>query len=161
MKEKETRFYNVLFPLWLLIWIPSYLWLFLIPANYIVDRFVLYFSLRLEERNAFCKKHTWKVCLMGFLADFMGSFFLFGVLLLSGENYELANGISFDPFKDILSFLIVVFAIIFSAFIIYLGDKKILEKAGLNKEDAKRSALFMAILTAPYLFLFPSKFLYR
>jgi hypothetical protein len=158
---KTEKYYNILFPIWLLIWLPSPLWIVLIPANYVVDRFVLFYSLNIEEKKAFCKRHAWKICLMGFLADLLGSLFLFGIVLLSGDNYELANGVSMNPFKDLLSFGIVAFAVLFSAIVIYLGDLKILKKCGLENEQAKRSALFMAILTAPYLFLFPSNILYR
>ena len=35
------RLHNVIFPIWLLVWIPSWLWLFLIPANLLVDGLVL------------------------------------------------------------------------------------------------------------------------
>ena len=48
-----TRIYNVLFPLWLLVWIPSPLWLILIPANYIIDRLVLKLSLPKDDQELF------------------------------------------------------------------------------------------------------------
>ena len=43
--NNEKVLYNVLFPIWLLIFFPSYLWLILIPANYLIDRIVLKWSL--------------------------------------------------------------------------------------------------------------------
>ena len=56
MKKNETvRLYNILLPLWLLLFWPSALWLVLIPANYLIDRFVLRWSLgEMPEKGAFC-----------------------------------------------------------------------------------------------------------
>ena len=162
MKEnKVTKLYNVLFPIWMLMWYPL-LFAILIPANYLMDTFVLSFSLTDESlRRPFRRKHTWKVCLMGFLADFVGSVFLFAIIMLTDGNNELVNAICYDPFHNILAFLIVLVAVAISAVIIYYGDLWILKKAGLDDAQAKRSALFMAVLTAPYLFFFPTKLIYR
>ena len=44
-RDNEKVLYNVLFPIWLLVFFPSYLWLILIPANYMIDRIVLRWSL--------------------------------------------------------------------------------------------------------------------
>ena len=41
-----------------------------------------------------------------------------------------------------------------------VSDKH-LKRAGLEKRDAKRAALKLALVTAPYLFLVPSMLLYR
>ncbi|MBR4461283.1 MAG: hypothetical protein IKS51_01710 [Erysipelotrichaceae bacterium] len=164
MREKKTnitKYYNVLFPIWMLIWYP-FLFILLIPANYLMDTFVLSFSLKDESiRKPFRRKHTWKICLMGFLADFIGSAFLFAVIMLTEGNNDLVNAICYDPFNNVLAFLIIVIAIALSAVVIYFGDLWILKKAGLDDVQAKRSALFMAILTAPYLFLFPTKLIYQ
>ena len=45
LKNISTKIYNILLPLWLLIFLPSYLWLALIPLNYVIDRVVLRWSL--------------------------------------------------------------------------------------------------------------------
>ncbi|MBQ6559640.1 MAG: hypothetical protein IJL85_02320 [Erysipelotrichaceae bacterium] len=164
MKEKETKvtkYYNVLFPIWMLMWYPL-LFIILIPANYLMDTFVLSFSLTDEQmRKPFRRKYTWKICLMGFLADFIGSAFLFAIIMLTDGNYDLVNAICYDPFNNILAFLIIMVAMLLSAVFIYFGDLWILKKAGLDDTQAKRSALFLAILTAPYLFLFPTKLIYQ
>ena len=164
MKEKEprfTRYYNVLFPIWMLVWYPL-LFIVLIPANYLVDTFVLSFSLKEESiRKPFRRKHSWKICLMGFLADFIGSAFLFAIIMLTDGNYELVNAICYDPFHNPLAFLIILVAVAISAVVIYFGDLWILKKAGLDEAQARRSALFLAILTAPYFFLFPTKLIYQ
>ena len=69
-RKNSTKLYNILLPLWFIIFIPSWLWLLLIPANYLIDRIVLKWSLGdLEDKGLFCRKHNWKICLAGFLSD--------------------------------------------------------------------------------------------
>ena len=160
---KTEKYYNVLFPVWMLIWFPNPLWSILIPVNYLIDRFVLKCSLPKEtDRDAFCKKYSTRICLAGFAADLIGSALLFAAMLLwEDDSYGIANGLNMNPFKNVPTFLIVAFAIAISAVAIYVIDHWILVKAGLDKEQAKHSALYLAIFTAPYLFLFPSQLLYR
>ena len=90
MKRNENvRLYNILLPLWLLLFWPSALWLVLIPANYLIDRFVLRWSLgEMPEKGAFCRRHTWKICLAGFASDLAGACILFGVFMCSAVLTE-------------------------------------------------------------------------
>jgi hypothetical protein len=57
--------------------------------------------------------------------------------------------------------LIVIAGIAVSAACIYFLDKWILGRAGLGPEQVKRSAIRLALITAPYLYLFPSRLLYE
>ena len=166
MKKTNTKIYNILLPLWLLIFLPSYLWLALIPLNYMIDRVVLRWSLGgMMDKGLFCRKHTWKICLAGFLSDFAGALILLLISIpladLSDMLYNIGHAIMFDPFSDLMGLLIVVAAIAVSAACIYFLDKWILRKAGLEPEQVKRSALRLALITAPYLYLFPSRLLYK
>ena len=154
--KKQIRLYNIIFPFWLLIWLPSPLWVILIPFNYMIDRFVLKKSLAKDiDINAFVKDHCWKICIAGFVSDFIGSAFLFAVDLLLDDNYELANAICYSPFRRLDGFAIVVSAIFLSGICIYLLDRWILSKTELDKAAVHRSATMMALFTAPYLFLLP------
>lgn len=159
--KKEIRLYNILFPVWMLVWWPSWLWLILIPLNYGVDALVLHLSLpRDADRRAFGRKNAWKICLAGFLSDFLGSALLFAlyVMDLSGDfSYHIA----YDPFGSIPALLTALAAAALSAGAIFLLDRWILRRAGLDAEGARRAARNLAIFTAPYLFLFPSGLLYR
>ena len=159
--KKEVRLYNVLFPVWILVWIPSFFWIVLIPLNYCLDRFVLKKSLPdTIDKDSFCNKTAYKICASGFFCDLIGSILMFSSLYLTGVDYRLANAISFDPFSHVMAFFFVLSMIAVSGSLIYFIDKRILLKAGLNEAQAKRSALFLAVFTAPYLFLFPSKWIY-
>ena len=164
--DSNVRFYNILLPLWLIIFLPSYLWLGLIPLNYIIDRVVLRWSLGdMPDKGLFCRKHTWKICLAGFLSDLAGSLILLGVSIpfsdLSGRFYDIGHAIMFDPFSNLLGLLIVVACIAIPAVCIYFIDKLILNRAGLEPEQVKRAAIRLALITAPYLYLFPSRLLYE
>ena len=170
MERKQTgvRMYNILMPIFMLIWFPSWLWLLLIPANYLIDRLVLRWGLPkgMEDRKRFLRRNTWKICLAGFLSDFAGSLMLFGALLgsdkLPGEwGTRISNAVSYNPFADPAGLVIVLFAVAVAGSCIFLLDRMILKRAGLEKRDAKRAALKLALVTAPYLFLVPSMLLYR
>ena len=84
MKRHPIRTYNILLPIWMLVWFPSWLWLILIPANYLIDRLVLSWGLGdMENKGTFCRANTWKICIAGFLSDLAGSVLLFMSLLVS------------------------------------------------------------------------------
>lgn len=164
--DNGIKLYNILLPLWLLIFLPSYLWLVLIPLNYIIDRVVLRWSLGdMADKGLFCRKHTWKICIAGFLSDFAGALILLGASLVLGESSEKAqdigSAIMFDPFSNLPGLLIVVAGIAVSAVCIYFLDKWILRRTGLDPQQVKRSAIRLALITAPYLFLFPTRLLYE
>ena len=162
-KIKYTRLYNVLFPIWMLVWMP-FSWFAVIPLNYLIDRFVLGKSLDISEKEAFLRKNTWKICLAGFFADFCGTALLF--MLIASDRLrkivgsELINQITYNPFLSISAFLSVLAVIFAAASVIYILDCIILKKCGLDQKQAHHSALYMAVFTAPYLFLIPSSFLY-
>ena len=90
--------------------------------------------------------------------------FLPEILLDDYPNNNLSEtimeGVGFNPFMNIVSLVIVVGSIALSGLVIYLMDKSILTKAGLDVNRAKSSALKLALITAPYLYLFPSSLLY-
>ena len=74
------------------------------------------------------------------------------------DNIE--QGITFDPFSSIAAFLIVAVSVAAAGLAIYFFDRKILTGVGLDAEQARRSALRPAVITAPYLYFFPSRLLY-
>ena len=75
MNQKEFRVYNMILPIWLLLWFPSPLWLLLIPANFLLDLLVIWLSIRKEENGfAVAWKNSGKICIAGFVSDFIGIF---------------------------------------------------------------------------------------
>ena len=176
-KKQSVTLYNILFPIWMLVWIPSPLWLLLIPLNFIIDYLVLYKSLPADAersknssgsvpRKVFCNTYAWKICAAGFAADFIGSLFLFALFMMmdkykSGYLKTVSQALAFNTFANAGAFLIMVLAILLAAYCIYRFDRYILKRAGLPEGQSKNSALWLAVVTAPYLFLLPSEILYR
>ena len=159
--RKRVRVYNIMFPVWMLIWWPSWLWLVLIPLNYGIDALVLYLSLPAgSDRKRILRKQSWKICLAGFVSDFLGSALLFAVYAFTPGN-PLSYNLAYAPFGSAAALAVTVAALLLSAGAIFLLDRRILRRAGLDPGTARRAARNMAVFTAPYLFLFPSGLLYR
>jgi hypothetical protein len=57
--------------------------------------------------------------------------------------------------------LIILAAILVSGICIYHLDKRILEKENLTVDQVKKTALALAVITAPYLYLLPASLFYR
>lgn len=168
--KKEYKLYNILFPIWMLIFFPTYLWLFLIPANYLIDYLVTRLSMKhlgIEEYQKKALRHSWKICIIGFLSDFIGAAVLLGTELILDRQgnrdwYELINGINWNPFVNIYSFLLITAGIVIAGVCIYFLNQWMLGKdKDLTKQQVKKIALYLAVFTAPYLFLIPSMWIYR
>ncbi|MBQ2657106.1 MAG: hypothetical protein IJF87_00870 [Erysipelotrichaceae bacterium] len=168
-RNKTTRLYNIILPIWLLIWFPTWLWLILIPVNYLIDFMVTYLSMKklgIEDCKQKTLKHSWKICLIGFFSDFVGVVFLLGVLYLTdiilpneiGES--ISYGLSWKP--NLYSVFVILIAIAISGVLIYVLNRWMLKKdPELSREQIHRIALNLAVFTAPYLFLIPSSLIYR
>ena len=162
VEKKPLRLYNILLPIWMLVWWPSWLWLLLIPGNYLIDALVFRRSLRGREDAAeLCRKHTWKLCLAGFAADFFGASLMLFTVYAADTSRELTYALAYTPFSHAGALAVTVLAVALAGLLIFLLDRFLLKKAGLDGGQAKRSALWLALVTAPYLFLFPSGLLYR
>lgn len=56
--KKDVVFYNILFPVWMMIFIPSLLWLLLFPANYLIDHLSSTFQIRTFQNAGSSVKRT-------------------------------------------------------------------------------------------------------
>ncbi len=162
--KKEMKLYNIIFPIWFLLFIPT-TWLLIIPVNFIIDFCVIYFTakyLKLESPNDFTKKHISKAWIFGFLSDFVGTLFLF-LLMISHRLIsntvirDVINKMTYNPFQNIFSFLLVLFGIALSGLAIYLLNYFVtFKKTDIDKNLKAKLSLSLAIFTAPYLFLLPT-----
>lgn len=170
-ERKGVRLCNIFLPLWLIIFVPTYLWLILIPVNYLIDRIVLWWSLRDNEKQGYiCRRSTWKICLAGFFSDFVGILPFLGLFVASALMEAdspardwldpLLEGVGFNPFMNLPSFLIVAACVFLASRLIYRLDRWILRREGLNTEQANKSARTLALFTAPYLYFFPMSILF-
>ena len=174
--HRSVTLHNIIFPVWMIVWLPTWLWLFVIPANYLVDRLVFTLSAKKdhpERTAAFFRAHTWKLWLAGFAADFAGAALLLGAAMLPDwlgyvtgagtrtgilgwVSRHISNPVMFNPFTDAAGLLFTLVCIAVSGLLIYAFDKAILNKTGaFTPAEARRIARNMAVFTAPYLYLIP------
>ena len=87
MKKSAYPLYNLLFPIWLL-WIFPITWLLILPANLILDLTVIVITLKvlkIQDGFSLVQKSIWKVWIMGFAADIVGSLLMFSVQFFNGS----------------------------------------------------------------------------
>ncbi|MDD6236631.1 MAG: hypothetical protein PUB00_04540 [Clostridiales bacterium] len=168
MKKKSVKLYNVIFPIWMLIIVPT-TWLIVLPANFAIDLLVMLITLKcMKVPNI--RQHTFPVIFavwgMGFLADILGALGLtFSTMMVSLSLNpapawwtEIMDAVSFHPFKNIVAFLIVTLFVILTAVLIFLANYFLcFHGIKLEKPQRKRLALSLAVFTAPYLFYLPTE----
>ena len=159
--KKQIRLYNIIFPIWLLIVFPQ-TWIIAIPFNFIIDFLVIYFvskRMGVESYKQFAGKSSLLAWIFGFISDFVGTGILF--LILMAQNLvdwdwlsSAVNGTVVNPFQNIISFMIVLFAVAISGLSIYLLNYYITFRKS-SRDIRVRISLALAIFTAPYLFFLP------
>ncbi len=160
--KKQTRIYNLLFPIWL-IWLFPQVLVFVIPGNLIIDCAVLFFTLlalKHAQKGAVVKQLWWKFWLLGFAADLVGTAWMFLGWLLSVPFEDLWDGtlsyIMYDPFGHPLAFLWTLAGVALAGACIYLFDRRAMGSCELLDHRQRHvTALTMAIVTAPWLFFIP------
>ena len=146
--KKDIRLYNVLFPVWMLLLVPS-LWIVILPGNFIIDSAVFLISLKALKIDcvmACFKKYILKIFVFGMLADFLGALFM--MLMLT-----------FNLSRTAEELYLTIPAIIISALFIFIFDYFISFRS-LEKKERLRLSLIFAIVTAPYTFLVPISWIY-
>jgi hypothetical protein len=116
------------------------------------------------ELKTFYKEGILKVWLYGFLADIIGAAILF-VLGICGDifglSYELISAICYDPFNHPLAVVIIIASILVSATFIFLFNYKFVFKKQIQENKLRfKIALTVAVVTAPWTFLLPTKWFY-
>jgi len=162
-ENKPVKLYNVLFPVWLIVCIPSWLWLIIIPGNLAIDCLVCFLSLcalKHTGKGAVLKQVWWKLWLLGFAADAVGIVWLLLGLVLAtpfGEVWENSVAhISHNSFAHPAAFLWTLVAVALSGVCIYFWDRRAMRRcAELDDRQRHMVALAMAIVTAPWLFFIP------
>lgn len=172
MKRRQIRLYNNFFPVWILLLGPLTC-LVVLPINFLIDLGVTVLVLKILKQNDIwgkAKETIWKTWILGFVADFAG----FALIFLGSLDsyfpidfgkwwYDNISSVltlrSYNPLDNIFSFLWTLAAIGISALLIYIFNLKIcLKKSDLDDNIKKKLALWLAIITAPYLFFMPAMF---
>jgi hypothetical protein len=166
---KNNKMYSVMFPLWFLLVFPI-TWLVVIPVNFIIDTIVILVGLKyFKVENAYetYKKVILKIWALGFAANIIGSGLLFLTQFLikdeQGSLYSaVTSRVAWNPFNSVSSSILVILSVAVSMILIYFFNYRVsFKKVGLNKNKAKKLATLLAIITAPWLLLFPSQLIYK
>ena len=166
--KKTVTLYNLVFPVWLL-WIVPLTWIVVLPVNFFIDLLVVVVTmkyLKISDMKQKAKAVIVRVWLMGFAADFIGSFVMYITTMLDfGLNDQwwekIEYAVTYNPFQSGVAIFVVAICVILTAFFIYLFNYKwALKKAEFNDIERKKVALSLAIFTAPYLFYLPTEWFY-
>ena len=163
--KRQTRLYNIILPIWLILAIPSPLWLAVLPGNLLVDCAVLFFTLlalKHTQKGAVVKQLWWKFWLLGFAADGVGVLWmLLGFLPFQNDALsplwnDTLRYIMHNPFGHPAAFLWTLAGVALAGYCIYRFDKWAMKNCVLLSEGERHKiALAMAIITAPWLFFIP------
>jgi len=167
MRKNETRLYNVLLPIWLLLVFPT-AWLVVLPANFLIDSAVLLLAMRragMTQLRAGWKACILRVWLLGFLCDFAGAAFLLLCQFIYGEgafyDWFYANvtvPVMSNPFGSVWGVLAVLTAVLISGALICAADRRWAFRGLSAPDEVKKSlALWLACVTAPWTFFLPSQ----
>ncbi|MDO4714625.1 MAG: hypothetical protein Q4B28_08600 [bacterium] len=77
--KKDIKLYNVIFPIWMLFFLPP-VWLVVLSANFVIDSLVFRLAAKVSKLQGIASLYTksiLKIWGFGFLADIIGAGFLF------------------------------------------------------------------------------------
>lgn len=180
MKKHSVKMYNLIFPIWLMLtplfW-PFAAWLtgplailfVIIPlaGNFAVDWLVCRLAMGLQKIEAARQKTgrvILRVWLCGFAADIIGCLpLLFPLKLDKDWFYQNIERQAYygNPFDSVWAVLYLLGCIFLASVAIYcLNMRFCLKAADLEPGQKKRTALALAVFTAPWFFLLPTSLFY-
>jgi hypothetical protein len=153
MMKKTVKLYNVMMPIWLMLLFPTYLWLLILPVNFLIDSLVVAITTRvrrIEPTRRVWQASILQVWIFGFISDFIGAGLTLLMELLFGSYLNL----------DTMHFpgltLISIPGVLLAGGLIYVFNRYIsFRRCELGAGDVKALALTLAIATAPYTMLIP------
>ena len=180
MKKKQTVLYGTIsFPIWLLVFIPK-AWLFLLPGLLLLNFAALFLLLRADAKRyggegsskellakaGKCVVPAWFFSFIGWLLGSSMTMLLAYVPgLIAGEEswwtLRVTDPVSSNPLTSFVAILVTLAAIAFGGCIIYCLNKRFsFNKLDLDDDEIRRMAIRMALITAPYILLIPSEWLW-
>ena len=169
MEKKLVKLYNVIFPIWILMFWPSPpVFLVTLFGNLAIDCLVVFLALlalRHPARGAVLRRCWWKVWLLGFLSDVIGAVWLalglFGAWAITADGPvgwldDFAMAMTVNPFRHPLALLWTAIGVAIAGACIYLFDRRVFRRVQeLDQRQGRILAVTMAVVTAPWLFFIP------
>ena len=168
--KRETRLYNVIFPIWILMFWPSPpVFLVTLFGNLAIDCGVVTLTLLAlshPAKGAVLRRCWGKVWLYGFLSDVIGAVWLaaglFGAWALDADGTaagwvsDFAMAMTVNPFRHPLALAWTAVGTAVAGVCIYFFDRRAFRH--IPELDGRQShilALTLALVTAPWLFFIP------
>ena len=152
--KKETRLYNVLFPVWMFFLFPTAAWLLILPGNFLVDTLVLVLWMRYQKIDGklqIYKRKILPVWFLGFASDFVGAGLTLGIFLLFDA---VAPNVALHLFPA--TTLTALPGVVLAGVLIYFLNRRfVFRNTDLSKEQIHSVCLALALWTAPYTMLIP------
>ena len=169
METKPLKLYNVIFPIWILMFWPSPpVFLLTLLGNLAIDCLVVFLALlalKHPARGTVLKRCWWRVWLFGFLSDIIGALWLaaglFGTWALDADGTagwvsDFAMAMTVNPFRHPLALVWTAVGAAVAGVCIYFFDRRVFRRVPeLDGRQGHVLALALAIVTAPWLFLIP------
>ena len=169
MEKKPLKLYNVIFPIWILMFWPSPpVILLTLLGNLAIDCLVVFLALlalKHPARRAVLRLCWWKVWLFGFLSDVIGALWLaaglFGAWALDADGTagwvsDFAMAMTVNPFMHPLALVWTALGAAIAGVCIYFFDRRVFRRVPeLEADQAHTLALAMAIATTPWMFFIP------
>lgn len=177
-RSNQTVLYNLIFPLWVLYFIPRLIPLILVK-NFVINTVIVWLYLRkhkkFNELKIYCFRalgsekttqlridnrvvlgYAFKAAVFGYFANSLG-----GVVMI-----WLLDTAPFDKYIDtylvwsnFISGFIYIFIALFSGLLIYLYHRRMGRSLNLDSAEAHGLGLIMGVLTAPWFFFIPTAWL--
>lgn len=149
---KSIKLYNVIFPIWLIIMMPPFVFVAAI-LNLMIDGTVIYLMVRINKIRLELKELRTSIIKawgFGMLADLVGML----MLLFIGMNFNSLE--VYNVWKEPLSLVIYIIVVLIVGLAIYLFNYRMFFKKGLDKNLSFKIGMAMGIITAPWTFLIPT-----
>ena len=168
--RRQYRLYNVIFPVWVLMFWPSPpVILLTLLGNLAIDCLVVLLVLTVLKhpaRGTVLRRCWWNVWLLGFLADVLGALWLalglFGSWALDADGTaagwagDFAMAMTVNAFRHPLALLWTAAGVALAGACIYCFDRRVFRRIPeLDKRQSRILALTLAAATAPWLFFVP------
>lgn len=79
VRRREYRLYNVIFPVWMLFYVPLF-WMISVPGNFLIDALTVIVACKVWKiglEKSVLWKTIFRVFAFGYLSDFIGALFMF------------------------------------------------------------------------------------
>ena len=154
MEKNTIKFYNLIFPFWIMILIPPMI-ILAIVGNLIIDSLIVIVVLKINGYYARLQGSTIRMTILkvfglGFLADIVGMTFL---IVLYGVFDPTIN--YFYIWDNPISIIVHLIVVGLTGALIFFLNKLVFKTILIDETVIFRLALSMAIITAPWTFLIP------